>query len=57
MAIGNTNGVTADIVVGGVYCPQRRGGQEVATKISNGIMYSKGDMVFGGSGDITTEGR
>ena len=48
MAIGNTNGASADIGQGGVHCPQSRCGQEEVTKIGKESMYLKGDMVSGG---------
>ena len=56
MAIGNNKGAAADIGRGGVHWPQRKGGQEAATKIGKGRMYLNGDMAAGGSEEITTEG-
>ena len=56
MAICNTNGAATDIGQGGVHCPQRRGGQEAATKIGKDSIYLKGDMEDGRSEDSTTEG-
>ena len=56
MTIWNTNGAAANIGKGGVHWPQRRGEQEVATKIGRDSMYLKGDMEAGGSEDSTIEG-
>ena len=55
-AIVNTDGAAADIGGYGVHCTQKRGGQELATKIGKGSMYLKGDMAAGRSEDSTTEG-
>ena len=57
MAIGNTEGAAADIGGGGIHSPQRRGGQESATKIGKVSMYLKSDMAAGRSEDRTIEGR
>ena len=57
MTIGNTRGAAVDRGGGSVHCPQRRGGQEAATKITEGSMDLKEDMASGGLEESTTEGR
>ena len=57
MDIRNSEGASVDIGGGGVHCPQRRGGQEVATKRGEGRMDIKCNMADGGLEGRTTEGR
>ena len=57
MAIVNTGGIATDIGGGGVHSPQRRGGQELATKIGKGSIYLRRVMAADGSEVSTTEVR